>query len=466
MDIKQLLIQPESKILEFHRDLSSMDPILKTIVAFANTAGGILVIGRSADGILKGVQEVFKAEATLAHSIADSIQPSILPDIEIVTVDGKDLLIVKVPRWRGPFYLKREGTPKGVYIRLGAASRAASPELLAELHRSVLTPSFDQEAMPDLNKDSLDLSVFHPLKQFKKDVSEEKLRSLGILVPFAHRLVPSIGGLILFGKEEIRERSFPHARVRCARFLGDTKANILDTLEMEGTLLTAVDQTLKFIARNTRQAAKIVDIYRKDIPEYSPIALREGLINAIVHTDYSITGSNIQIDIYDHRLEILNPGMFPFGFTMDDFKAGMSKIRNRVIARVFYELKLMEKWGSGYQRIMEACHAEGYPEPKWEEFSTFIRVTFYPHQRTFFVSEESQTVQLEGRRATLELSPREKAILNLFDEGKHLPFREIFAALSPKISERTLKYDLAQLRKKGLLLSYGKGRATLWRRLS
>lgn len=104
-----LVKQLESKTLEFKRDLSSMQPILKTIVAFANTAGGVLIVGSSPEGEIVGVDDVFKSEEKLANAIADSIHPPILPEIEIVTLNEKNLLVVKVSYWRGPFYLKKIG---------------------------------------------------------------------------------------------------------------------------------------------------------------------------------------------------------------------------------------------------------------------------------------------------------------------------------------------------------------------
>jgi ATP-dependent DNA helicase RecG len=457
MEIEEILKQPESKVLEFKRDLSSLDPILKTIIAFANTAGGTLIIGRSSDGKSTGIKEVFRAEEALANSITDNIRPSILPDIEIATVEGKDLLVVKVPHWKAPFYLKREGVSNGVYVRLGSTSRRASPEILAELQRTILTPSFDQQGLSELTKDSLNkTNITRAFSSVGRKIHEEKLRSLGVLVPSAHQFVPSIGGLILFGKKKERQQFIPDAKVSCARFLGDSKTNILDRLDIEGTILDAVDEVPKFISRNTRLSSEIREIRRKDIPEYPPLAIREALINALVHADYSQEGSHIQIAIYNDRLEIQNPGMLPFGFTLEDLKAGVSKVRNRVLARVFHELKLMEQWGSGYKRMVEACEKGGYPEPKWEELSSAMRVTFYPHPISRTEKESQATHTPESERKDL--------ILSFFKDGKSLPFREIYVRLAPlDISERMLRYDLAHLKKEGLLISEGKGRATQWK---
>jgi predicted HTH transcriptional regulator len=134
---------------------------------------------------------------------------------------------------------------------------------------------------------------------------------------------------------------------------------------------------------------------------------------------------------------------------------GVSRVRNRVIARVFHELKLIEQWGSGYKRMMEACRNEGYPDPKWEELGMYIRVTFYPNQQTVLTFKETAD----------ELTEREKTILSLFKTGECLPFREIFKKFASQISKRMLQYDLAQLKKKGYLISKGRGRALIWQKV-
>ncbi len=326
--------------------------------------------------------------------------------------------------------------------------------------KSFLSLSFDQQPLSGSSKEDLKPELVDRFfKGIKRKESEEKLRFLGVLTISARRVVLSLGGLLLFGKNDRRNQLVPDARVRCARFLGDDKTNILDRYEVEGTLLDAVDEVPKFIARNTRLTAQIREIRRKDIPEYPLIAVRESLINALVHADYSITGSHIQIAIFDNRLEIQNPGMLPFGFTMEDFKSGVSRIRNRVIARTFHELNLMEEWGSGYRRIIEACRSGGYPEPKWEELGTMIRVTFFPHSQSLLPGKTARTLVTEE-----EMREIEKAILSLFKKGDLLPFREIFKKIKPPISERSLRYSLARLKEQGLLVSKEKGRATMWQR--
>jgi ATP-dependent DNA helicase RecG len=459
MEIEKLIEQAESKTLEFKSDLSSLNPILKTIVAFANTAGGTLIVGCSQKREILGIEDIFKAEEKLANAIADSIHPPILPEIEISTLNGKNLLVVRVAHWKGPFYLKKLGTPSGVYVRLGSTSRPAGPELLAEMQRTVLHLSFDEQSLSELSPDSLELEKAKMVfQQAERDLNEKKLRTLGVLLKSANRLVPSIGGLILFGKQEVRQQFLPDAKVSCARFRGDDKTEIIDRYEVDGTILDAVDAVPKFIQRNTRMSAEIRNIRRKNISEYPPIAIREVLINALAHCDYSIKGSRIQIAVFNNRLEVQNPGMLPFGFTLEDLRAGVSRVRNRVIARVFSELNLMEEWGSGYKRIVEACHAGGYPEPEWQELGTSFRVTFYPHGSTV-LQEEKQTTVIK------DLQSRQAEILNILVVGESLPFRQIVEKLPFSISERSLRYDLAWLRSLGFITSKGKGRAIVWERL-
>jgi ATP-dependent DNA helicase RecG len=453
VEVATLIQQPESKTLEFKRDLSSTESILKTIVAFANTAGGTLIIGCTAEGSIIGIQDPLAAETKLANVVADGIRPFVLPEIEVVTVEGKHLLVVQVAHSGGPCYLKSQGMPAGVYVRLGSTSRPASPELLAEMQRSLAYTSFDQEPVPELSTRDLDLDcIRHVFEKVERSPDDEKLQSLGVLTKHGNRVVPTFGGLILFGKEAQRMRFVPDARVSCARFRGTDKTHFLDRYEIEGTILDALDEGLKFIERNTRLAAEISRLYRRDIPEYPSRAVREAFINALVHADYAGVGSHLHVAIFSDRLEISNPGMLPFGYTLEDLKRGISRVRNRVIVRVFRELNLMEEWGSGYRRIVSDCTENGYPLPRWTESSLLMCITFYPHPDTL----------LPAAGSVAELSDRQKTIRDLLQAHGPLSSKEIGARLRVSVPTRTLRQDLARLRTMGLVKSIGKGPSTRW----
>ena len=353
MDINALLSSPEGKTLEFKRDMSSVKPILKTLVAFANTAGGTLIIGRADVGEIIGVGDVLADEERLANLIADSTAPAMMPDIEAVMVDGKRLLLVCVAHWTGPFYLKEKGAIDGVYVRLGSTNRLADAATIEELNHLYFYSAFDQQPCLGTSADDLDDSLIQRwFVDTNRRIDAAAQESLGLLVRHGSGCVPSNGGLILFGHEQVRKRCFPDARVSCARFLATDKTEFLDRQDVP-SLLDAVLDVPRFIARNTRLASKIEGMQRRDIAEYPAIAIREVLINALAHADYSRSGMRIMISIFSDRLEIQST--LPFGMTLDDFKAGVSSVRNIVISRVLHELGLMEQWGSGYQRIANAC---------------------------------------------------------------------------------------------------------------
>lgn len=453
MNVTELIAAPEGKTLEFKRDLSSLAPVMKTLVAFANTAGGVLVIGIADDGALVGVDHPLAEEERLASTIADNIRPAMTPEIDLVSHQGKTLLLVRVPHWRGPFYVRAEGPQEGVYIRLGSTNRRAGPEMLAELQRSLAGLSFDQLPCPDLSADDLDVTRLERyFAAIGRTVSKEHLESLGVLVPQAGRLAPSHGGLILFGRDGPRQRLFPAARISCARFRGADRVDFLDRLDIEGTVLEALEETPKFIRRNTRLAARIVAMHRQDIPEYSEIALREVLVNAVAHADYSLSGMPIRVAIYADRLEVENPGLLPFGMTLDDFKAGVSRIRNRVIVRVLRELGLVEEWGTGYSRIIRACEESGHPLPAWRELGAVIRVNFQPHPDVSEGDDKANSITAhETINETINetVNTRQQWFLDQLGAGKQVGWTHL--AQQSGVSRATARRDIADLKARGLI---------------
>ena len=179
----------------------------------------------------------------------------------------------------------------------------------------------------------------------------------------------------MFGKN--KTQFFPDSIVRCGCFVGTTRSHIIDQQDIDSPLPIAVDKIVSFIERNTLHRSEIERIHRIDIRQYPAVAIREAVINAIVHADYSVIGSSIQVAIFSDRLEITNPGTLPFGLSLAKALSGISQLRNRVIGRVFRELGLIERWGSGFSRIIDVCRESGVVTPKFEEFDHHFRVTFY-----------------------------------------------------------------------------------------
>ncbi len=377
MNTETLLKQPEGKTLDFKRDLSSPKGLMKTLVAFANTAGGKVIIGvddksRSPVGVIHPLDE----EERLCSLIADAIRPRLVPNVEMVTVENKTLLVVEVfLSGTRPHWVKAEGSETGVYVRLGSTNRRADRELIAELRRSVEGVAFDELPMPDLTVGDLDLAALKSMFRGKHDLDEKEMLTLRLLKKDQGRLVPTKGAVLLCGKE--RALHFPDAWVQCGRFIGRDRARIFDHIDLHDHLPQAVDGILLFLKKHAMRGADFSEVRRKDVWSIPLEILREVVINALVHADYSQRGAPIRVAFFDDRIELENPGILLPGMTIEDMRRGVSKIRNHVIARVFRDLNLIEQWGSGIPRILSEAEALGLPDLQMEEIGMRVRFTVF-----------------------------------------------------------------------------------------
>lgn len=371
--IEQLLSQPESKTLEFKQDLSSPKPILKTLVAFANTAGGRLIVGVDDGKNIVGVDDPLDAEERICNRIADAIFPRLVPNVELMTVDNKTLLIVEVYlSGSRPHWLRAEGQESGVYVRLGSSNRQADRELIAELRRGVEGVAFDEMPMPALTMDDLDIKTAQEVFGQTRSLDEKTLTTLKLVTKEQGRLVPTHGGVLLFGKERLFH--FSDAWIQCGRFIGTDKVDIFDHIDLHDHLPQAVDSIMLFLKKHAMRGADFSEIRRKDVWSIPLGILREAVINALVHSDYSQRGAPVRIAFFDDRIEIENPGILLPGMTIEDMKQGVSKIRNPVIARVFRELKLIEQWGSGIPHMLQQAEQLGLPPLKIMEIGMRLRL--------------------------------------------------------------------------------------------
>ena len=375
MDLVELLKRPEGKTLEFKRDLSSPDGALRTIIAFANTAGGTLLIGvENRSRRVRGVPEALDLEERLASLISDNIVPRLIPELEILPWRKTQLLAVRVyPSSGRPHHFKREGPEDGVYVRVGSTNRHADKELALELQRSARGEAFDEQPMLALNSEALDFRVASESYGSVRQLRQTDLEILRIVTKYQGRTVPTVGGMLLFGRD--REKHFPDAWIQVGRFSGTDKRHIIDHAEIRSHPVQAVEEATAFVQKHLLQGAEIGDVRRSDRWSLPPIAIREAVINAVAHADYSQHGAPIRISIFDDRLEVESPGLLPFGLTVEDLPRGVSKLRNRVIGRVFHELGLIEQWGSGIQRMTAVCIDAGLAAPLFEELASRFRVT-------------------------------------------------------------------------------------------
>lgn len=436
MNIIELLKKPENKTLEFKRDLSSPMGVLRTIISFANTAGGTLLIGiEDKTHHVTGITDPLKLEEQLANLISDHIEPKIIPEIEVIPWRKTYLLGIQIfPSPVKPHYLKKQGLENGTYIRVGSTNRLADKTLITELKRTQLDETFDEQAFPILNSEAIDFRVaselFSPIRKFKPT----DLESLNMVSTYQKRKVPTIGGVILFGLE--REKYFPDAWIQVGRFQGRDKRYIADTQEIHSYPILAIDEVMTFVRKHAMRALEIKGTKHTERWNMPLAAIREAVINAVVHADYAQKGSPIRMAIFDNRVEIENPGLLLMGLTIEDIKRGVSKLRNRVIGQVFHRLGLIERWGSGIKRIIDSCKDAGFDEPLFEEMGTHFRVTI-------FIEKKNKP----------HLDELDQIILNRVKESQGLSTKEIAAVIQR--SERATRTRLISLVERGFLIEIG-----------
>jgi len=411
MIISELLAQNESKTLEFKESTKSLQKIIQTIVAFANTAGGTLIIG-IADKTKEvvGLSDVLQEEERLASAVADSISPQLFPTFQLYTLQNRDLLIVSVSHNFGPYYIKSKGLEGGTYVRLGSTNRLADQQTILQIQRLQEYKYFDEQ--PNFSCPLAEINLELAKKLFanlSKDFTPQTAKSLGLVVSYHAKELPSNGAVLLFAENHIDY--FPDARIKLGRFLGLTKSVFLDHFDVEVPLVIALDQVLAFVRRHTSTAIVIGATKHTEVPQYLDFLVREAVTNALVHADYSIGGASIQVAIFDDRIEITNPGCLPLGLTMESALSGISKLRNRVICRVFRELKLIEQWGSGLKRMREVCQQAGILEPKFEELGNFFRVTLYHEKHKQLDTEELDKPIIEYLKKQKKISPKKAQAL-------------------------------------------------------
>ena len=348
--------------------------------------------------------------------------------MELITYRNKELLIIHVPHIVGPFFLKKEGIKNGTYVRFGSTNRLVDEEMLASLKLIAANRTFDELPLKGKIDEELIKIAF---QWIKKEPSNKKCQMLGIYTDHFGKQSPTIGGILLFGKD--RQEILPDAIIRLACFQGNTKEKIIDSIEIISALPFAITEGIKFIERHISVEAKIGKVFRKDVSQYPPFAIREALINAIVHTDYSMKGCHIQVAIFSNRIEITNPGGLPFGQTLKKALSGYSRLRNRVLGRVFRELKLIEQWGSGLQRIIGTCKKMGLQEPLFEEEHNQFRITLF---------------SLKKRK--ILINAWEKKLINYLQVNESIKSQEV--AKLWKISGRATRTRLKKMIENGIIM--------------
>jgi len=364
----------ENKILEFKEKLPSNDSIVKTTVSFSNICGGQLILGVNDKREIVGIDndDIFKIQDKIASVIYDNCYPHVIPEIYTVNIEGKILIVVEIVKGSLlPYYIKSEGKNNGTYIRIGATNRKAGFENLLELERQKRNISFDEELDYGVDIGNINLEpIKNEFLRLNKEFNHEKMLNLKLIKNENGKIYPSRALLILLGYYE-------NVKIKCSRFKGKTMDIFLDKKDYEGDLFSQMRNAEIFVLNHISIRAEIKGLQRKEVPEIPLEAIREAIVNAFVHRDYSNMGRDLKLGVYDDIVNIVSPGSFPNNILEDDILNGRSEIRNRVVARVFKELGYIEQWGSGIKRIKSFCLSAGLKEPVVQERNDFVDVELY-----------------------------------------------------------------------------------------
>ena len=326
----------ENTNMELKREYTG--EIKNTVVAFANTQGGIVKIGIEDDGTICGVQN---ADDTLTR-VTNALRDSILPDITMfVSYNVTDEMVIEVTVNEGtnkPYFLKEKGMkPSGVYVRQGASSAPASWEQIRAMIKQT-----DGDKYEVLRSFEQDLSFEYAKEEFKNNnlpFDQSKYITLGIMNK--DNTYSNLGLLI---------SDQCHHTIKIAVFDGVEKKTFKDRKEITGSLLKQLRDVYDYLDLNNKTQTTFSGLDRIDKRDYSELVVREALVNAIVHRDYSFSGSII-INIYDDRMEFISLGGLVNGLSQNDIKSGISQTRNEKLANIFFRLKHIETYGYGLPNI-------------------------------------------------------------------------------------------------------------------
>lgn len=381
-ELLELVKNLENSGVEFKRDDLLNHDLAKELVAFANLSGGRVLLGVENDGSISGITRP-DLEEWVMNACRDKIRPAIIPFFETLrdVEPGKDVAIVRVTRGFDVHSLWHKTSNK-YYIRVGSQSREASTEELARLFQQRGTVRAELRPVSGATLEDLDRrrlrDYFSSIRQqdVPADNQETAWQALLINTEIMIEEGVTVGGILLFGKTP--NRFLPHAGIDAAAFLGTEKdyaARERTTLrgpmtplfDASGALVEngLVEQALDFVRRNTPMTAKIENGRRVEKPTYSPEVLREAIVNAIIHRDYLLSSTDIELSIYSDRLEVISPGRLPNGITPDRMRAGCRASRNQVLKDVMRDYLYMEHMGMGIPRkiiLGMKMHNETVPE--------------------------------------------------------------------------------------------------------
>jgi len=405
----------------------------KEIVAFANTDGGEIFVGVDRNGTPIGVLDCEETMARVGNMIRDGIKPDLTAYTSIGVIEDEGVKIVRIAVMRGtkrPYHLIEKGLkPGGVFVRHGVSSVPATDEAIRNMLRESDGMTFDKSRC--VNQD---LSFTYAEKYFTENglpFSDKNKRTLNLIDADGYY---TNAALLLSDQCE-------HS-IKCAVYEGVGKTKFKARKEFYGSILEQMDDVFEYLSLNNNLNSTLDGLKRVDHPDYPSYALREALLNTIIHRDYDYSGSTL-ISIFDNRIEFVSLGGLVKGITLEDIMGGVSQTRNTVIANVFFRLELIESYGTGIQRIMESYG------------SCLQKPVFHPAPASFVVTLPKMItgIALSEDRAY----SKEEMILRTIEARGYVTRAEVESLL--EISKNPAISLLNQLLSEGKIAKTGSARA-------
>lgn len=434
----------ENENTEFKEQMS--DEIYKEVIAFANTDGGTIYVGIDDQGNAVGLDHVDDTYTRLTNGIRDAILPDVTMFVRYVLQDNQVIRIEVGEGSYKPYYLKSKGLkPNGVYVRQGASSAPASPELIRQMIKDS-----DGDVYEDMRTLQQDLTFEEAEKAFERygvEFGEDKFIALGLRNLHDDQYT----NLALLLSDQCQHTT------KVAVFADEAQTVFKDAKEFKGSVLKQMEDTYSYLLLCNRTSSTFDGLARIEKKDYPEEALREAILNATSHRDYSFSGSII-INISDMGMEFISIGGLLPGLSVEDIKSGISQPRNRRLAEVFHRLKLIESYGTGIRRIYklyENCSIQ----PRIEVTPNVFKLIL-PNM-SWAAGKEPEQKRDRKNRPPLNITPQMKMILDYLSEYGEAGEEELQELLNVK---RTRAYLVTrQMTEAGLIESSGRGLAKRYR---
>lgn len=429
-DIKgDIMRMHESETIEL-KEIYTPD-LKKEVVAFANTSGGIIYIGIKDNGDIMGLDNADFVMQQISNALRDGIRPDItmFTNIELVREEDKNIIKLTVNQGtKKPYYLSDKGLkPSGVYVRSGSISSPASEDAIRRMIKMTDGDSFENNRSLIQELTFMSLNKEMALRQL--EFSQVHMKNLGILTQ--DDIYTNMGLLV--------SDQCKHS-IKFAVFQGVDKLVFKDRKELTGSLFDQLTDAFKTIDFYNSTKATFHDLLRTDERDYPEDAVREALLNAVVHREYALSGSTI-INLYSDRLEIISLGGLVSGMSLEAAMLGASQPRNEKLANLFYRMKLIEAYGTGISKII-SCYKGLSVHPKFENVEGAFRVTL--------PNIHAQSLSLEEEKYL--------PVLRLFEKQKEITRSDVEEALG--VGTTHAINMLNEMLSKDLIIKVGSGRLT------